>query len=115
MSAAEPAHASGDPTGPGRGAVIHLSSRPGLRRRLEPPVSYDPSPRQTLAEQAEATFTACGRTLTDPDTAAAYQITLNFVSLMLDGAFATDVLGEEAHTSLRGMVRNMADAPHLLL
>ncbi|MEU6016929.1 hypothetical protein ABZ826_23630 [Streptomyces sp. NPDC047515] len=73
-----------------------------------------PTPQQQLAETMEAMFLSHGRTLTDPQTADAFSVTLGAVLLMLDGARAEGVVGEEAHETLRGMIAGMADSPMLL-
>ncbi|MEU1078225.1 MULTISPECIES: hypothetical protein [unclassified Streptomyces] len=77
-------------------------------------MSDDPSPRQTLAEQVEAHFLKCGRTLTDEDTALAYEITLHIAMLILDGAREQDLMGEESYEAVHGLYANMVGAPQLL-
>ncbi|MEV6165774.1 hypothetical protein AB0L71_28445 [Streptomyces sp. NPDC052052] len=92
-----------------------LSRVRGRRRSAPvPEPAGPPTPQQQLAETMEAMFLARGRTLTDPQTADAYAITLEAVLLMLDGALAEGVVGEPAHESLRGMIGGMADSPNML-
>jgi hypothetical protein len=59
----------------------------------------------------EATFLGRDRTLTDEPTAEAFRITLGAVQLMLDGSLAEQVVGEEEHRQLSGMIQGMWSAP----
>lgn len=117
MSAAEPANPPhGAPEAAGGGDVIRLSDRAAARYRPESATgAYDkPSGAQQLTEHMEALFNARGRTLSDRDTAEAYGIALEGVLLMLDGALAEGMVGEEQHRQLHAMVEGMRSAPHLL-
>lgn len=72
------------------------------------------SPHQNLANSVEARFLKCERTLTDPDTAEAYQITLDLVSTMLAGAHVNGVVDDEQRRELHAMIDGMKAAPGLL-
>lgn len=121
MSAAEPSH------GPDRAptaTVIPLirstANRPQRRptRRERPHVPQQPAsgltPHEKLAATVEDLFAKHGRSLTDPETAEDYLITLRMVRIMLQGAHAEGVIAEEAHGDLDAMVEGMMTAPGLL-
>jgi hypothetical protein len=120
MSAAEPLDPGPDG---GPGTVILFRKGPSSRRKKrredtvpDPRESSDPSasPQQRLTDSVEARFLKCGRTLTDPDTAEAYQITLDLVSTMLAGAHVNGVLDDEQRRDLHAMIDGMKAAPGLL-
>lgn len=125
MSAAEPAN-----PGPDRAltaTVIPLirssstAARPPLRdRRERPHVPQQPAaespltPHEKLAAVVEDLFAKHGRSLTDPDSAEDYLITLRAVRIMLRGAHEQGLLGEEAYADLDAMLEGMMTAPGLL-
>lgn len=97
---------------PGTAAIYHLADHSAAhRQRREPATHDDPSAEQQLTEHVEALFNKNGRTLSDDDTAQAYQITLDIVLMMMEGALVEGLVGEEQHTTLRGMVQGMKQAP----
>ncbi|MFF8610828.1 hypothetical protein ACF06X_33520 [Streptomyces sp. NPDC015346] len=112
-SSAEPA-----PTTPAPdhgGAVIHhLAHR--RARRGEPPAApvAGPAPdgiEAQIAETVQAYFLSRGRTLTDEPTAVAFDITLEAVRQVLDGALATHIVEETAHTVLVEMLDGLRQSP----
>lgn len=124
MSAAEPA----DP-GPDRAltaTVIPLirnssstAARPPRRERREHPhvpqqPQSDLTPHEKLAATVEDLFAKHGRSLTDPDSAEDYLITLRAVRIMLRGAHEHGVIGPEAFADLDAMLEGMMTAPGLL-
>jgi hypothetical protein len=72
------------------------------------------SPQERLAEIVQGMFLAEGRSLTDPATAEAYDITLRSVLLMIDGAMVRAGLPEEHHRILRGMVEQAQQVPDVI-
>ena len=113
MSAADPVNPLQGADDHGTAVIHHLSDHSAAhRRREEPATAYDdPSAEQLLTEHVEALFSKHGRTLSDDDTAQAYQITLDLVLMMMDGALVEGVVGEEQHKTLRGMLKGMKQAP----
>ncbi|MFD8516508.1 hypothetical protein ACFV27_36885 [Streptomyces antimycoticus] len=103
---------------PGRGDVIHLGSRRRRPDRQEPTMADayggGPTPEEQLAQIVQSMFLAEGRSLTDPATAQAYDITLRAVLLIIDGAMARAGLPEEHHETLRGMVEQAQQVPRIL-
>jgi len=69
---------------------------------------------QELAERIEALFQRHGMTLTDDETARIYDVTLDLVRMMHDGAHTDEVLTREQHAQLAAMVQGMRTAPQLL-
>lgn len=133
-SSVEPAHAAGHhttsppgptpatPQGDTDSRVIPFgrrTTRTGRGRRTPQPAQPDrvvapDSPQQRLAETAEAWFLARGATLTDETTADTYRATLDLVQLMLDGSLAQDLVGEDEHRHLTGMMHGLRGAPDAL-
>lgn len=74
----------------------------------------DLTPQEKLAAMVERAFADHARTLTDPDTAEAFLITLGLMRKVLDGARAQDLIDEAAHRDLTGMLDGMQAAPGLL-
>lgn len=123
MSAAEPAN-----PGPDRAltaTVIPLirssstAARPPRRDRRERPhvpqqPTSDLTPHEKLAAVVEDLFAKHGRSLTDPDSAEDYLITLRAVRIMLRGAREQGILGQEAFSDLDAMLEGMMTAPGLL-
>ncbi|MGA4867522.1 hypothetical protein ACPB9J_33350 [Streptomyces lavendulocolor] len=117
MSAAEPSIP--EPVQGPVGSVIHLAQYPSARsragvRRTEPPAGgegYDVSPPRRLVETVQAIFRRRRQSLADPDTAAAYDTTLEAVQLMVRGAAATGQLDEEQHALLRDILDDMRGIP----
>jgi hypothetical protein len=62
----------------------------------------------------EDLFAKHGRSLTDPDSAEDYLITLRAVRIMLRGACEQGVIGQEAFDDLDAMYEGMMTAPGLL-
>ncbi|MEU1327163.1 hypothetical protein [Streptomyces microflavus] len=95
------------------------NTRTGQGRRTPQPAQPERavapgSPEQQLAETAEAWFLKRGTSLTDETTAATYRATLDLVQLMLDGSLHEQIVGEDEHRHLTGMVRGLRDAPDAL-
>lgn len=122
MSAAEPAR-----PGPDRAltaTVIPLirstanrpQRRPSRRERphVPPQPASDLTPHEKLAATVEDLFAKHGRSLTDPESAEDYLITLRLVRTMLQGARQEGVISEEAHADLDAMMEGMMSAPGLL-
>lgn len=121
MSAAEPArpgpdHALMATVTP----IIRTAARPQRRdqRRETPHVPQQPTsgltPHERLAARMEDLFAKHGRSLTDPDSAEDYLITLRAVRIMLRGALEEGVVGQEAFEDLDAMLEGMMTAPGLL-
>jgi hypothetical protein len=121
MSAAEPADPGPDSGTTGPATVIVFRQGPSKRRhrRREDTVPHprepSDSPYQRLAESVEAFFLKHdGRTLTDPETAQAYLITLGLVSNMLEGARVKGAVDDAQHQELHAMINGMKAAPGLM-
>jgi hypothetical protein len=97
------------PTSPG--VVIPMFKRPATPT---PSDGAQLTAGQHLAEQIEALFHRHGKTLTDDDTARVYDVTLDLVRMMHDGALADQVLTAEQHAQLAAMVQGMRAAPRHL-
>lgn len=114
MTAAEPARSPEPTPANDAGAVIHLAQHLAARARAsgrpKPDVS-NCAVEQELAETMEALFLARGLTLTDPQTAHAFDTTIEAMLLMVDGARVHDALGESDHQNMRGMLEGMKAAP----
>ncbi|MER8002986.1 hypothetical protein [Streptomyces sp. NPDC095613] len=100
----------------GSSDVISLDARRPSRRgtQLEAAAVSTPdadSPEQQLAETIEALLLARGHSLTDETTSAVYKATVDAVLLMLEGAHAQGIVGEEQHATLNGMILGMREAP----
>lgn len=133
-SSVEPAHPAGHhttgPPGPipathpgdASNRVIPFgrrTTRTGRGRRTPQPAQPErvvapDSPEQRLAETAEAWFLARGATLTDETTAATYRATLDLVQLMLNGSLDQNLVGEDEHRHLTGMMHGLRDTPDTL-
>jgi dsDNA-binding SOS-regulon protein len=70
--------------------------------------------QRQLAEQMEMAFVAAGRTLSDNETAAVYQRTLDLVQHMLTGATAQNIINEEQREDLTALVAGMREAPRYI-
>ncbi|EFL29412.1 hypothetical protein SSOG_09126 [Streptomyces himastatinicus ATCC 53653] len=111
------------PPGPDDAAdIIHIGAR---RARTTAPPEHqeptvgangqpDPTPEQKLAEIIQGMFLEEHRTLTDPATAEAYDITLRAMLLMVDGATARAGLSEEHHQLLRSLMQQARQVPGIL-
>ncbi|MFB7592401.1 hypothetical protein [Streptomyces sp. NPDC056169] len=94
--------------------MIHLAHR---RRRpaVVHPVPDPPStPAFELALTVQAMLQADGQSLHDPATAQAFATTLQAVLLLVDGAHAQGILGEEQWQAMRVMLDDMRAAPDLV-
>ncbi|MFB7867413.1 hypothetical protein [Streptomyces sp. NPDC056069] len=100
------------PGRPGTATVIHLAKRRTGARTTPEPAAVDP--KQNLAFTMQAMFTARGLSLLDPPTADAFGITLDAVLLMVDGAYAQNIVDEAEWQSLRAMFEDMREAPELV-
>lgn len=108
--------------GPDAADIIHLGAR--RARTTAPPERQestvgahgqpDPSPEERLAEIIQGMFLEQHRTLTDPATAEAYDITLRVALLMVDGAKARAGLTDEHHRLLRGMLEQAQQVPGII-
>ncbi|MCX4885945.1 hypothetical protein [Streptomyces sp. NBC_00847] len=121
MSAAEPAN-------PGPDHALMATVTPIVRTATRPPrrdkrrestrvpqqPTSDLTPHERLAATVEDLFAKHGRSLTDPESAEDYLITLRAVRIMLGGAREQGLLGEEAYADLDAMLEGMMTAPGLL-
>ena len=120
-SAAEPAHPEHTTMGP-PGKILRFAQRTARtgagRRTPQPQPSEEPAvaatPQQRLALQAEGFLNDHGETLTDDRTAEVYRKTLTLVQLMLGGCLAEDLIAEEQHEHLAGMVEGLRRSPDSL-
>jgi hypothetical protein len=117
MSAAEPVRPPGD----AEGRVIHLSPsrhiRPSGGRRTDNPPPHDRADATVvppLVATVEAMFLEEGMTLTDPDTAHAFDVTMSAVLLLVDGAQEEGVLERDAYGMIRKILDDMRATPHQL-
>lgn len=115
MSAAEPTIP--EPAHGPIGSVIHLAQYPSARsraavRRTDPPSSaYEVSPLHKLVETIEKIFMARGMSLADPETADAYEATLDVVELMMRSATARGHVAAEQYETLCQMLDEMRAVP----
>lgn len=135
-----PAAESADPTPTsgmnvhGPAPVIRLDSRrPDARGRWtmnqDPPPTTDPGPAaggegedavREIAHRIEAVFnshfTVSGKraTLSDPDTAAAFAITVDVLADTLHGARAQGIITAKQLEQLLGLAQGIKQAPHRL-
>jgi hypothetical protein len=132
MSAAEPAIPNHQTlNGLDGAAVIDITKRGAKRAartargRWQAMTHHQPhgtdQPERTLAEQfadevVEAAFNAMSppRTLTDPDTEAAYLMTLRLVEQVLQGAEQKDIVSQQQHAKLADLLEGMKAVPGLL-
>lgn len=84
------------------------------RQHVPPQPAPDLTPHEKLAATVEDLFAKHGRSLTDPETAQDYLITLRMVRIMLTGALKEGVLEAGVHADLDAMVEGMMSAPGLL-
>lgn len=112
---AEPAR-----TGPddGPGIVLHFRRspmRPVPRREAPVPDTGDTTPQRRLAHRIEELFLKHdGRTLTDPETAQVFLITLSLVADLLEGAHNQGLYDDHAYQELHAMIEGMSAAPALI-
>lgn len=103
------------PPGPGAGSVIHLADR--MRRRpagpapAPEPSQATSSPAAELAFTIQARFLHAGQSLNDPATADTFDITMQAVLLLVDGARAHDIVDQDQWMALRQMLDDMREAP----
>jgi hypothetical protein len=113
------------PPGPDNAAdIIHIGDARRARttappEHQEPTVGAngqhpEPSPEQKLAEIIQGMFLEEHRTLTDPATAEAYDITLRAVLRLVDGVKARALPPEEHHQLLRGMLEQAQQVPSII-
>lgn len=98
--------------------VVSLGSRRRSRAadRQESPVNRDdsPTPEQQLALTVEALYLHRGRTLADPATAEAFDIAIEAVTLVVNGALAQGHITGEQHQLLAGMLQAARRVPGVL-
>lgn len=117
MSAAAPAdHGPDDGAGPGTVVLFRKkSSKHGRGRREEAvPVPGEPTPEEKLAASVERLYLKHGMTLTDPDTAEAFQVAMDAMQILLKGSHAHKVIDEGQSDELLAMVEAMKAAPRLV-
>ncbi|MFI0822276.1 hypothetical protein ACH4TX_42115 [Streptomyces sp. NPDC021098] len=73
-----------------------------------------PTPEERLAQIIQGMFLEEHRTLTDPATAEAYDITLRVMLRLVDGAEAQAGLPEKHHRLLRGMIEQARQVPGII-
>ena len=78
------------------------------------PHSEPDSPEARLAQTIQAIYLSRRRTLTDPETAEAYDIALDAVVLIVDGAKARGGLAAEDHELLLRMLNTARRVPEIL-
>jgi hypothetical protein len=96
------------------GVVIPMFKRDTPSQPAAGPAGEQATAAQDLAEQIEALFHRHGMTLTDDETARVYDVTLDLVRMMHDGAHADGGLTGEQLAQLAAMVQGMRGAPQLL-
>jgi len=94
------------------------SSRPagdcGTPREPDAPAAPAETPEAILTQTIQALYLHRGRSLTDPDTAEAYDIALEAALVMVDAVFVQGHMGNDAHHRLRHMVTAARRVPDLL-
>jgi hypothetical protein len=115
--AAEPAGTTPAPT-VGGDRVIHLDGRRGPRTNRKGKGQTVDGPADTpegiLAQTIQALYLHQGRTLTDADTAEAFDIALVAAKLIVDGAQARGGLSDHDHETLQRMLDTARRVPHIL-
>jgi hypothetical protein len=72
------------------------------------------STAEQFADEIETSFNSIDRTLTDPGTAAVYELTLRLVERTLQSAEVQDIISEQQRLKLAGLMEGMRSAPGLL-
>lgn len=107
----------------GGDTVIHLDGRRGPRtgdrsngkgRTVGARGEPADTPEAILAQTIQALYLHQGRTLTDPDTAAAFDIAITAAKLIVDGAQARGGLSGGDHETLQRMLDTARRVPHVL-
>lgn len=75
----------------------------------EPDAGHDP--HTELATVIEAMFLAQHRTLTDPDTALAFQTGIDSARLAIDAALAQGAVSEHGHQQISNILAHMRTVP----
>lgn len=83
-------------------------------RKAPVPDTPEPSPHERLAESVETLFLKHDRTLSEPETAEAYLITLHLVATLFEGAHVNGLVDDQQHTELAAMIEGMRAVPGLL-
>ncbi|WP_448333530.1 hypothetical protein [Streptomyces sp. DSM 41534] len=108
------------PAPPAGDGVIHLGDHRTARADRQEPTVGGPhaepagTPEARLAQTIQAIYLSRRRTLTDPETAEAYDIAIDAVVLIVDGAHARGGLGPEEHDLLRRMLDTARRVPEIL-
>lgn len=109
------------PTDPDTTGFTYLGSRRRARTtdRQEPDMgtAHDDqpfNPEVQLAETIQALYLHRRRTLTDPDTAEAYDIAIEAAILVVDGAQMHGHIDDDQHQVIAGMLQAARRAPHAL-
>jgi hypothetical protein len=72
------------------------------------------TPEAILAQTIQALYLHRRRTLTDPDTAEAFDIAMQAALLIVDGAQARGGLSDSEHETLQRMLQTARRVPHIL-
>ena len=133
MSAAEPANPTpAYPVNNGAGAAVipltkHRSrgvrnASRGWRATMTPPESPAGPPGAgdshnsltQFAQTIELGFLEIGRSLSEPDTASVFQVTLNICQRALEGSQATGIINADQLAELSTVIEGMRQAPRLV-
>ncbi|MFE1767280.1 hypothetical protein ACFW81_24060 [Streptomyces angustmyceticus] len=96
-------------------ADTRATRRGHLRAVEEAPMPGAPTPDERLAIAIQSIYLSRGMSLSDPDTAAAYETAVEAVArIIVDGTFKAGRLGEEEHRRLRAYLDAAALVPEHL-
>lgn len=102
-------HSTEGPPGP---RPVHPVAAPGPEASASPERQpLQRSSEEQFADDIEATFNRIGRTLTDDDTEAVYQQTLDIAIHVLRGAHAQGLITEEQRQALTELYEGLKQAP----
>lgn len=108
------------------GKLLHLHTRPwsptaapvdGAAAREPDPTpdtGTEPDPHTELATVIQAMFLAQHRTLTDEDTALAFQLGIDAAQLAVDASLAQGAVSAYGHEKITNILVNMRTAPERL-
>lgn len=117
-----PADFATSPDREGVATVLDLTHRLPTRAGTDPARSPAGSPGEVvpdadllrLATWIQPAFTASGLTLADPDTAAAYRITLNVIQTLIEGAQRLGKIDADGHAYLAAVLADSRTVPDML-
>lgn len=94
---------------PGPASMAAMDPLGGAAAARESDAGHDP--HTELATVVEAMFLAQHRTLTDPDTALAFQTGIDSARLAVDAALAQGAVSEHGHQQISNILAHMRTVP----